>query len=139
MCQRIHYFGSAFVLRAHLAENPLLAQPWTLVWRTLHHEHGWRVVLSDSAYRGLTSTTPAEGLVVDSIFLSDAADPDSEEKEGERDDFVHHWRLQHGVLEAADVAQRQACRIVEGVHRFSSWRGLQHYIHRFDLPSCCFA
>lgn len=117
-----------------MAQNPLLTQPWTLTWRSLQRDHGWRVVLTNAAYTGLSSHSAAEGLPVSCIFLSDvAAQTGSPETEGEDDDedFVHRWRVQNGVIEAGEVEGNQVVgRLTERVHKFGSWRALQYYIHR---------
>jgi len=135
-------------MRAHLAQNPVLTQPWTLTWRELQHYHAWRVVLHPAAYRHLSSLSATEGLPVKCIFLSQnplmvvsgqssarASQSDAEQEEDDQEDgnFVVQWRKQNGVVDGGDVDEVQLCRLREGVHRFASWRSLQYYIHRYSI------
>ena len=145
--QSVHYIGSVSQMRAHLAQNPVLTQPWTLTWRELQVYHAWRVVLQTAAYRHLSSLSATEGLPVKCIFLSQsplvalsgqssvqASESDAEQAEDQDSEhFVGQWRKQNGVVDAGDVDEMQLNKLREGVHRFTSWRGLQYYIHRYIL------
>ena len=129
--QGVHYFSSLNQTRLHLAQNPCLTQAWGGIWQALHREHGWRAVLTDSACRNITSASLVESQPVACLFLSDRRVRPAAAAAAAAQNYIQRWLQENGAVEHGDVEDRQACTLTEGVHKFSSWRALQYYIHRY--------